>query len=249
MKKFLGRKTILFLALGLVLVAIGAVSSATSSQRQVGNFVAQLPPQATTPTQAPTASGHRHIPPDPGVPLMERLEPTDQVVEVIMSATPFNDPSTDAEEELAVANTAPIVAVIGVGQRESRFARMLVPGDWIRTTLTADVRQVLKDTTGQLVEGNVIEIQESGGEVVLPDGRRIIARYSVVRPTKIGGTYLAVLGVDNEGRFSIDTLFSLELDNGKVKRMRRDAQPNTGVETKSPEWVVQQVREVARRKP
>ena len=248
------RNTLLLLAL-LVAVAIGAVSGATSLlQRQVGGFVAQVPPQTAAPTQPmPSQARHRQIPMKPGVALTSRLEPEDQIVEVIMGGVPFvggfrND---EPEREIQIfTSTAAAVAVIEVTKEESAFAS-LTGGDedWIRTTLTADVRSVLKDTTGQLVEGGLIEIQQTGGEVVLADGRRIIARDGLARLARAGGTYLAVLGF-YEGRFYFGGLSSVEFERGMIKRMRLDAPPESDLEKKSPEWIVQQVRANAdRRKP
>lgn len=236
------RNTLLLLAL-----AIGAVSAATN-QRQVGGFVAQLPPQTAAPTLPPQAqTGHRHITERTGVAITSRLEPEDRVVEVIRRSRPFYDLPSDPETEIRFFTAMPAVAVIRVEKRESAFSGTAVPTsdfyspeDWIKTTLTAEVQSVVKDTTGQLVGGGLIEITESGGEVVLGDGRRIIARDTLFRPTKVGGTYLAVLDFNN-GKFFLNGLSTVEFDNGEVKRLRRDA-PDSELEKRTPEWVTQRAR-------
>lgn len=223
---------------------IGAVSSASSRYRQVGGFVAQLP--APTPTPSPQAqAGHRHIPPNYGVPITSRLEPDDKVVEVVSKALPFIDvPNVDAEQELEMRlRTAEAVAVIEVTNKESAFN---AAEDWIMSTLTVEVREVLKDTTGQLVAGNLLEVRESGGEVVLPDGRRIIVRQAVIRPTRVGGVYLATLGFW-KGQFLLD-MSSVEFNNGQITRLRLDAPPNTDLEQKTPEWATQRARALAERR-
>jgi hypothetical protein len=237
--------------LALLVAVTISVASVTTNQRQVGGFTAQLPPQ-TTPSAAPSQVGHRHIHALPGVPITSRLEPGDTVVEVVRTGLPFIDvPNVDAEQELeTLLNGSSAVAVIEVLNKESAFSTSQVGGpgeDWIRSTLTVEVREVLKDTTGQLVAGNLMEVRETGGEVVLPDGRRIIARSSYVRPSRVGGTYLAVLGF-YEGRFSFG-MFSVEFDNGQIKRMRLDAPPDTDLVQKTPDWAKQRARTSAAQRP
>jgi hypothetical protein len=251
----MGKTVVRITLLLLALVAIGVGSSATGNQRQVGGFVAQQPSQSKSkpalPPQAQT--GHRHIP--FGVSITPRLEPGDALVEVVRSDRSFIDfHNKDAEQEVeSLMTTASAVAVVVITRKESAFHSIVEPEDWIRTTLTAEVKTVLKDPTGQLTDGGLIEIQESGGEVVLPDGRRIIARSEYNRLSKVGGTYLAALALDKAtGRFLFNGRSSIEFGQGKVKRMRLDAPPNTDLDTaleqKSPEWIIQRARVLAERR-
>jgi hypothetical protein len=219
-------------------VAIGAVSG-TTGQRQVGGFVAQMPPQTVTPTQSMLA-GHRHISRQFDLPITAQVEPGDKLLEVVDRGAP---PFISYDNPIDAARSAQSLAVISVVKKESAFSTTVVNEDWITTTLTAEIKSVLKDTTGQLVEGGLIEVRESGGEITL-DGRRIIARFEGTRQTKIGGTYLAVLGY-HDGRFLFNRYGSAEFDQGRVLPMRLDV-PGSG---QSPEWVIQQVRATERRKP
>jgi hypothetical protein len=240
-----------YVLLIFALVATGVVSGATNQRQvQVGGFTAQLQSetagQPAQPTQTQTP-GHRHLLMDIGVPITSRLEPEDKVVEVIDNIRPFvGFQNTDAEEELEIPlDVAPAVAIIDVVGKESTFTS---GEDWITSTLTVQVRDVLKDSTGQLVAGNLVEVTENSGEVVLPDGRRIIARRSYNRSLRVGGTYLAAFSFYKD-RLVFDSLFSVEFDNGKVKRMRLGTPPDTGLEQKTPEWTTQRARAIAERRP
>jgi hypothetical protein len=93
-----------------------------------------------------------------------------------------------------------------------------------------------------------MNVREHGGEITLPDGRRIIAHPGWGRLTRVGGTYLAVLGF-YEGEFGFDKHLSVEFDNGTIKRMRKDAPPDTDLEQKTPEWATQRARVAAERAP
>jgi hypothetical protein len=246
MRQSVVRYVLLIFALVVaVAVAIGVVSGATSNQRQVGGFVAQQP----TTQPAKEAPGHRHIfaAAGPGVPITARLEPEDKIVEAIDPSMDlyYSDQVVGAEEELETMLVASAVAVIDVVQKESTFN---ADETWIRSTLTVQVREVQKDSTGQLVAGNLMQVMENNGEVVLPDGRRIIARHKYVRPSRVGGTYLAALSF-YEGRFSLNGLFSFEFNNGKVERMRLHTPPDMGLEQKTSEWATQRARAIAERRP
>ncbi|HUE89332.1 MAG TPA: hypothetical protein VMO26_24905 [Vicinamibacterales bacterium] len=119
--------------------------------------------------------------------IASRIEPGDTVVEAVLDYAPFVDGRVDPEEELrGSTRTSDAVAVLRVGKKESRFT---LSEDWIMSRVTADVQSVLKDTTGRLVEGGLITIHETGGELVL-DGQRIIARFERIRSTEIGRTYV-----------------------------------------------------------
>jgi hypothetical protein len=243
----------------LALVAIGAVSGATTSQRQVGGFVAQLPPQ--TPAAArvqPETPGHRYIPrPSPSgsapnsVPIASLLRPEDKVVTVVSDDHLFYGTGSDPEKEFAgYTDLYPSVALIRVNAAEGILT---ANRDWVMSILTADVQSVLKDTTGRLVLGGLIEIVSSGGELML-DGRRIIAIHSDIEPLKVGGVYLAFLAVLDshsrqfEGKFHINNFASVEIENDTIKRLRTDAHPESNLEQRSPEWLMQHVRAHARRK-
>jgi hypothetical protein len=238
------------------MVAIGAVTGATSNTRQVGGFTAQLPPQEPQEpqaTQPPLPPGHRHIPLRPGAPLLSRLEPDDKILEVFHARTPsmFAVKDIPAEQELDLLLKAEnTVAIIEVTNKEGFFSATYLngPDDWITSILTVQVHEVLKDTTGQLVAGNLMNVREHGGEITLPDGRRIIAHPGWGRLTRVGGTYLAVLGF-YEGEFGFDKHLSVEFDNGTIKRMRKDAPPDTDLEQKTPEWATQRARVAAERAP
>lgn len=239
------RNTLLLLALG----ATGAVGVISSNQRQVGGFVAQLPPQAPGAPQS-QAAGHRHLQVKGGVPITSRLEPGDKVVEMISTNGPLLMSLDGGNLEDTMANYLkhkPAVAVITVTKKESRFtsltgrhfAALYSSEDWLQSTLTAEVQSVLKDSTGRLVPGASVEIEELGGDMVLPDGRRIIARYHDTRATRVGGTYLAMLGLDEDGRLMFDRELSVEYVKGQIKNMHLN-RAGEGLEQRTPAWVVEQ---------
>jgi hypothetical protein len=237
------------------MVAIGAVTGATSNTRQVVGFAAQLPPHEPQEPQATQSlpPGHRHIRPREGASLLSRLEPDDKILEVfdVSYASCVGALNTDAEQELeTILRISKTVAIIEVTNKEGVFSSTSLsgPDDWITSILTVQVHEVLKDTTGQLVAGNLMNVREHGGEITLPDGRRIIAHPGWGRLTRVGGTYLAVLGF-YEGEFGFDKHLSVEFDNGTIKRMRKDAPPDTDLEQKTPEWATQRARVAAERAP
>jgi hypothetical protein len=243
-------------------VAIGAVTGATTSNsRQVGSFTVQLPPQEPTATQPVTPpvqaqAGYRHVPrPDESpatpnsVPLAGLLTPDDKVLTVVSPTHQQYGTGPDPEKEFAAyVDLYSSVAVVRVEATESVLtdARQ----DWIMSVHTASVQSVEKDTTSRLVAGGLIEIVSSGGEMIL-DGRRVIAVDEGIEPLKVGGVYLAFLAVltsptdQFEGKFRINRLASVEIVNGALKRLRQDEHPESRLEQRSPDWLLQRVRAAA----
>jgi hypothetical protein len=171
------------------------------------------------------------------------MHPEDTVVEVLWDYAPY---AVDPNAEVEFTNMTRVhdaAAVVGVGQQTSE----LMPDGWyLMSTLTIDVRRVLKDTTGRLVEGALMQVKVPGGDLTLPNGQRIIARNPSLRPLQVGGVYLVFLNVVPEpdpyaGELIVNAHGSVELlDGGAVRHLRRDAPASTT--SRTPDWFVQHVR-------
>ena len=230
----------LFASFALFIAAAAGGTFARSQQtRQVGEFVAQVPDNQTprTPAAKPgTPTGHRRLFYQYHVSIASRLLPTDKVIEVPLGLTGFDghrDPERELDQLTAIFAA---VAVITVRDRQSAWTDT---GDWILTTLTADVQEVLKDTTGKLVAGNLVPITESGGEMIVGP-TRVVAFVPTVHPIEIGRTYLAFLTAQNG--LMISHANSFEITGDAIKRLRTDAQAEWTLDRQPLGWVKAQVR-------
>lgn len=211
--------------------------------RQIGGCTAQLPPES--PPRQPKAApllpeGHRRIPLKPGVPIASQLEPGDRVVEVVTGGRPFVDGSDNAAEEIeAITRRAAAIAVVRVTGKESQLS---AGGDWVDSTVTADVQSVLKDETGLLAEGGTTSFPEFGGEITL-DGRRVIVHAPYRRQMAVGRTYLVPFVLRDGSLRTMSATATFELDGQTMRRQRADAEHHGwALDAKPADWAIQRVR-------
>jgi hypothetical protein len=228
----------------LVLTLSTPSSSQSVERRRIGNFTADVPIERPTP-QAPEELplGHRRIPVVLGEPITSRLLPDDRVVELMVGGSqPFIGGAADAEAEIeSITRHADAVAVVRVRTRQSYRSQT---DDYIMSRLTTQVQTVLKDNTGELVEGESIDFEQFGGEVDI-DGIRVIQVDEYLVPMRAGRTYLVPFVIRTEtGKLTPAGLTAaFELVGNGMKRLRADAYlRDWPLDQKTAAWAIERIR-------
>jgi hypothetical protein len=214
--------------------------------RQVGGFVARVPDNRTAPPlepgERPLPPGHRRIPLNPAYTILSQLRPEDQVLEVVSGGSSFVDGHDIPEVEIAgITMSADAVALLCVTAKEGALTK---DGKYVRSTVTVEIEDILKDATRHLVAGQTTII-EPGGSVLI--GKQQIIAYQLrIASTEVGHRYLAALALNMDtGEWFIERTSSFEVKGQTIKRLRRDASPKWTLDRKSLDWVTGQVRKNA----
>ncbi len=110
-----------------------------------------------------------------GKDLRTRLQPNDSIVEVVRIVGPslMAFPEDPAEELLAHTRRADAVVVL---RPTAVVGKLTDRADWVNSTVTADVVEILKDSPKHpLRVGSSIQVTHRGGEVTV-EGKRIRAK-------------------------------------------------------------------------
>lgn len=183
----------------------------------------------------------------PGVPILSQVRPGERVVEILKDAPPDVGMTPGAEEEIeALTRMSDAVAIVRVVDKRSAFTTQdsppyRVPGDWIESTVAARVLTVLKDPGSRLAEGGSVSFPEDGGELVVDD-RRVIARNSYERPTRVGQIYLMFFWVNEDALRSLGLSWTFHVDGQKLQRLRTDIHPEWELDRTPLEWAESRVR-------
>lgn len=123
-----------------------------------------------------------------GESILDRLDPTDRHVEIVLDCCP---PTTGTIAGLTwlelLTQGSDVVATIRV---ESITGALNEARDWVRSTVAADVEEVLKSDAPKLSPGVRLSLRYDQGTVTV-GGKRITARRLWTVPLEEGKVYLA----------------------------------------------------------
>ena len=147
-----------------LILLVGAVLAASTGSLQTRGFGVR-PPQATAPSDTPQAATRR-IDRTQGRRLTDALQPTDVVLEVVDIQPPgLNPPPPPGRSQLEqMTIDASVAAVVTV---RSVSGSLTSGGDWINTTVVAELTRVFKSTDGPRTAGQLITFSTSGGTVTI----------------------------------------------------------------------------------
>lgn len=231
----------------VTVLALAGMASASSSQSQFGTRIDSDP--RSLPAREQPSVQERSIRRVGGAPLASLLRDSDRVLTVVAQSefgleVPPPEGTTLAEWKTLFSD---VVAVVDVTERTSKVSD---EGDWITSTVTATLVDVLKQPQKTALHaGERVSFPQSGGEIQL-DGKIVRAVFSHSQPLLPGHRYLLFVLLNDDGRWNAGPSEAYEIEEGRLRALRRrTGRPADAIESNEHEQSVRDLIRVASSKP